>query len=77
MDGLDDLGGDVTGEGESSGGGVQFHDATQRLLCGGRHAVCLVEKNDLVEALGERDLLLSEHLDLLSHHVDSTSVYAR
>jgi hypothetical protein len=38
LDGLDDLGGQVAGEGEARGVGVDLHRAPQRLLGSGCHA---------------------------------------
>lgn len=33
--------------------------------------VGLVQDDDLVSSFGQRDFLLSKHLDLVSHHIDS------
>ena len=47
LDGLDDLGRDVARQGESGGVGVDLHGSAEGLLGRGRHAVGLVEDDDL------------------------------
>lgn len=71
---LDDLVGLVTRKREPGGIRVNLHRPAQGLLCARRHAVGLVENDNLVSARGERDLLLGEALDPVAHHIDTTLV---
>ena len=63
LNGFNDLFGGVASEGEPRRVTVQLHRAPKSLLSGLRHAVRLVENNDLVPAFGQSDLLLGKHLD--------------
>ena len=71
LQGFDDLVGLVAGEGEASGGGVDFHGAPEGLLGAGGHAVGFVEDDDLLPALGKGDFLLCETFDSVADDVDA------
>jgi len=74
LDGLDDLGGDVARQGETGGVGVDLHGPAEGLLGRRRHAVGLVKDDDLVAAGRKTDLVLSESLDLVPHHINTSGV---
>lgn len=74
LNGFDDLGGNVARQGESGGVGVNLHGSAEGLLGRRRHTVGLVEDDDLVTAGWETDLVLSESLDLVPHHINTSGV---
>ena len=74
LDGFDNLGGDVARQGESGGVGVDLHGSAEGLLGRGRHAVGLIKDDDLVTSGWETDFILSESLDLVPHHIDTSGI---
>lgn len=74
LNGLNNLRGQITGEGKPGGIGMQFHGPSQGLLGGGGHTIGLIQEYNLMSARGQGDLLLGEHLDAGAYSVDAAVV---